>query len=91
MARGLPCIGSTVGGIPELLNPEDLVPPGDVRALAAKIRDVVTDTDRMVRMSIRNLEKAQQYHEDMLRKPRIAFYQYVKEQTKSWHQSRRLA
>ena len=29
MARGLPCIGSTVGGIPELLPAEDLVPPGD--------------------------------------------------------------
>ena len=30
MARGLPCIGSTVGGIPELLPPEDMAPPGDV-------------------------------------------------------------
>ena len=29
MARGLPCIGSRVGGIPELLHPEDMVPPGD--------------------------------------------------------------
>ncbi len=27
MARGLPCIGSTMGGIPELLPAEDMVPP----------------------------------------------------------------
>ena len=47
MARGLPCIGSSVGGIPELLHSEDTVPPGDSQALVAKIRDVVTDPDRM--------------------------------------------
>ena len=29
MARGLPCIGSAVGGIPELLDVSDLVPVGD--------------------------------------------------------------
>ena len=30
MAQGLPCIGSTVGGIPELLQADEMVPPGDV-------------------------------------------------------------
>ena len=33
MACGLPCIGSDVGGVPELLPREALVPPGDVEAL----------------------------------------------------------
>ncbi len=37
MARALPCIGSTTGGIPELLPSEYLVAPGDVGALALKI------------------------------------------------------
>jgi glycosyltransferase involved in cell wall biosynthesis len=36
MARALPCLGSTVGGIPELLSAEDLVPPNDAPALADK-------------------------------------------------------
>ncbi len=36
MARGLPCLASRVGGIPELLPAEALVPPGDRVALAAK-------------------------------------------------------
>ena len=84
MARALPCVGSTVGGIPELLPPEDLVPPGDAGALAHKIRDVLSDPERMARMSARNLEKAREYCEDVLRARRIAFYTYVRERTQAW-------
>ena len=84
MARGLPCIGSMVGGIPELLDPDDLVFPGDASALAAKIREIATDPHRMVRMSVRNFERAQQYHEHVLCKARIGFYRYVRERTEEW-------
>ncbi|MBZ0292000.1 MAG: glycosyltransferase family 4 protein [Anaerolineae bacterium] len=84
MARGLPCIGSTVGGIPELLPPEDMVEPGDVEALAAKIREVLTNPERLAAMSARNLEKARAYHEDQLRARRIAFYTHLKDATASW-------
>jgi glycosyltransferase involved in cell wall biosynthesis len=84
MARGLPCIGSTVGGIPELLSPEDMVPPGDVTALARKIREVVTDPARMARMSARNLDKAKEYREPVLCERWIAFYRYVQERTEAW-------
>jgi glycosyltransferase involved in cell wall biosynthesis len=84
MARSLPCIGSTVGGIPELLQPEDMVPPGDAVALANKIREVVTDRDRMVRMSARNLEKAKDYRDEVLCEQRNEFYRYVREMTEAW-------
>jgi glycosyltransferase involved in cell wall biosynthesis len=84
MARALPCISSTVGGIPELLEAEDLVPPGDVRALAVKIREVVTDPERMARTSARNLETARDFREEVLRKRRVEFYRQVKERTQSW-------
>jgi glycosyltransferase involved in cell wall biosynthesis len=84
MARALPCLGSTAGGIPELLPPEDLVPPGDAAALTAKIREVVTDPARLTRMSTRNLDRAREYDENLLRKQRIAFYQYVRAQTEAW-------
>lgn len=84
MARALPCIGSTVGGIPELLPPEDMVPPGDVAALARKIREVVTDPARIARMSARNLEKAKAYRDEKLRERRVAFYRYVRERTEAW-------
>jgi len=84
MARGLPCIGSTVGGIPELLPREDLVPPDNVAALARKICEVVRAPDRMACMSSRNLEKAKQYQERILRGRRIAFCRHVKESTATW-------
>jgi glycosyltransferase involved in cell wall biosynthesis len=84
MARALPCIGSTVGGIPELLLPEEMVQPGDITALASKIREVVTNPERMARMSARNLEKAKEYTEEVLRERRNAFYRYVREQTELW-------
>ncbi|HEY9770840.1 MAG TPA: glycosyltransferase family 4 protein [Coleofasciculaceae cyanobacterium] len=84
MARGLPCIGSTVGGFPELLALEDMVPPGNVNALAKKIREVVTDPQRMARMSVRNLEKTKSYQEKMLRERRLKFYRHLRETTEAW-------
>ena len=84
MAWGLPCIGSTVGGIPELLPPEDMVPPGDATALARRIREVVTSPERMGRMSARNLEKAAEYREEVLRERWIAFYRHVRKRTEAW-------
>jgi glycosyltransferase involved in cell wall biosynthesis len=84
MARGLPCIGSTAGGIPELLAEEDMVPPGDVEALAHKIAEVVGDPERMTGMSARNLKKARGYHRDILHQRKVAFLRYVKDQTAEW-------
>jgi glycosyltransferase involved in cell wall biosynthesis len=89
MARALPCIGSTVGGIPELLPADALVPPGDSAALAAKIREVVTNPQRLSRMARENLATAHQYREEILREKRVAFYQYVREQTAAWFAGRK--
>jgi glycosyltransferase involved in cell wall biosynthesis len=87
MARALPCIGSTMGGIPELLSPDEMVPPGDVEALAARIAAIVTDPERMARLSAANLEKARDYRDDILKERRIAFYRYLREKTEDWLQS----
>ncbi len=38
MAAGVPVVGTRVGALPDLLEEEDLVPPGDVAALAAAAR-----------------------------------------------------
>lgn len=88
MARGLPCIGSTVGGFPELLPDEDLVPPDDVAALARKIREVLADPARMARMSARNLTKAGEYSPDALTSRREAFYEHIDRQTDAWLKNR---
>jgi glycosyltransferase involved in cell wall biosynthesis len=90
MARALPCIGSTVGGIPELLPAEDLVPVNDVGALARKIHDVLGDRLRMARMSARNLEKAREYRHDVLRYRRLNFYEHVKAETAAWLKGERV-
>jgi glycosyltransferase involved in cell wall biosynthesis len=84
MARALPCIGSTVGGIPELLASEDLVTPGDAAGLAAKIREVLTNLRRLESMSARNLRSAREYHDDILKEKRLDFYRQVKEKTLKW-------
>jgi glycosyltransferase involved in cell wall biosynthesis len=84
MARGLPCLGSTVGGISELLSPEDMVPPADVEALAAKIREMVSDSKRLSQASVRNLGRAQDYREHCIRDRRTIFYKTLRQQTEDW-------
>lgn len=84
MARGLPCIGSTAGGIPELLPPEAMVPPGDAEMLARKIIEVIRSPERMNEMSERNLHKAREYQDEVLAERRNDFYQYIKNETEAW-------
>jgi len=81
MARGLPCIGSAVGGIPELLDADYLVPSEDPESLANKILWLANDPSQMQSASARNLERAHDYSEEILAKRRFAFYQYVRETT----------
>lgn len=85
MARGLPCIGTSVGGIPELLTPEYLVPPNNAAALAAKIREVSSDAERLSRMSEANIRRSSEYGAAELGVRRDAFYQYLKERTQVWN------
>ena len=81
MARGLPCLGSRVGGIPELLGPSELLPPGDPTALASKLLELAADPGRMAALSRDNFEKAGEYHDDVLHERRVAFYQHVHDLT----------
>ena len=84
MARGLPCIGSSVGGIPELLAAGDIVPSNDALALARKIHEVLADPSRLARMSVHNLAKAREYSLDVLTRRREQFYKHVRAQTEAW-------
>ena len=91
MARGVPCIGTTAGGIPELLRAEDMVLPGNARALAGKIREVLSDPDRRQQMLARNLVTAQSYEREVLRQRRISFYQYLRDHTQAWFENKPIA
>lgn len=79
MARGLPCIGSNVGGMPELLDAEDLVSPGNVRALAEKIESVVKSENKLEKMTRRNVQTAKKYKADEINQCRTEFYKKVAE------------
>jgi glycosyltransferase involved in cell wall biosynthesis len=87
MARALPCIGTDVGGIPELLPPEDLVPPGNAAALADRIMEVVGTSGRLAQMSARSLAVARGYHASELHARRLAFYQFFRRAVEQWNRA----
>ncbi len=75
MARGLPAVGSTVGGIPELLPPECLVPPDDPAALADAITRTLADG---AARSAANLRRARDYAADALTPRRTELYRALR-------------
>lgn len=89
MARGLPSIATTVGGIPELLSNENLVPPNDPRMLGMRIVEVLRDPERRAAMSAQNIAKAREYLSPVLRQRRIALYRVMEAKTAGWLKTRR--
>jgi glycosyltransferase involved in cell wall biosynthesis len=84
MARGLPCIASDIGGIPELLDAGELVPPGDAAVLAERICAIRQYPQRLTELSARNLTKAREYVEPVLDRRRREFYGVVRDETRRW-------
>ena len=80
MARGLPCLGSSVGGIPELLPESAMVPPGDATALAALIRKSVAPKVRTLQAA-QNLAAARAYEDCALQGRRREFYEQIARRT----------
>ena len=91
MARGLPCIGTAVGGIPELLGGDEMIPASDEVALAAKISEVVHSPERMDAMARSNLAKARSYSEGILAKRRQHFYEYLQSYIRDWESTTKAA
>ncbi|MEU1688744.1 glycosyltransferase [Micromonospora sp. NPDC005707] len=81
MARALPAVGSTAGGIPELLAPEHLVAPNDPAALAAAVTGVLTDPEALAAASARNLARAHDFSAETLDARRVQYYRAVAEVT----------
>jgi glycosyltransferase involved in cell wall biosynthesis len=84
MARALPCVASAVGGIPELLAPEDLVMPGDAQGLSRKIVEVVSNPARMETMSATNLIRARDYSTEVIDAKRHTFLSHLHRATQNW-------
>ena len=78
MARGCPCIASAVGGIPELLAPEALVPPANEHELAGRIQRFAEDGELLARMIEHNVEVAHSYRPEVLSETRHRFLNEVR-------------
>ena len=74
MSRGAACIGSTCGGIPELLPPDRVHRPGDIRGLADRIRHLATDPAAIADASESDRETARRFDPGKLRAKRSAFF-----------------
>jgi glycosyltransferase involved in cell wall biosynthesis len=84
MARGLPCVATRVGGIPEVLPPEALVRAGDPLELADRLVFLATRPDILYAWGQRNHEKALEFREDILQVSRERFYRAVREANENW-------
>ena len=80
MAHGLPCIGTRVGGIPELLEDTVLIDKDEPLQLAGKIEKMIKDHDFADRQAQRNLMTARYFKEERLKQLRAGFFEYIKKQ-----------
>lgn len=78
MSLGLPCIGSRVGGIPELLDDIAIVNKLSPTNVVKKIVEFANDKDLLNKQSKRNFIEAKSYNEIILNKKRIEFYEFIK-------------
>lgn len=77
MAQGLPCIGSRVGGIPELLPLECLVEKENVEDLAGKILKMFSNPQFANEQAARNLDYSMKFRESNLNELRNNFFKYI--------------
>ncbi|MBJ2152692.1 glycosyltransferase [Paracoccus sp. IB05] len=67
ISRGCLCLGSTAGGIPELLAAERLHKPGDVKQLLASLQSLLSlSIEEQIAESRANIMKSKDYHSDRL-------------------------
>jgi glycosyltransferase involved in cell wall biosynthesis len=78
-ARGLPCIATSVGGVPELLSPSECVAPASSPQIAAALMTLLDDPHRLTRLSQENLQRARRFASPILQQRRECFYRQVLE------------
>ncbi|MCM3885780.1 glycosyltransferase family 4 protein, partial [Frankia sp. R82] len=77
LARGVPTLGTAVGGTVELLAHQDLVPPEDPLRLAIRMSEVLTSPALLAQMSARNRAAAEEYRGDRVDEQASAFYRAI--------------
>ena len=79
MSRACPCIGTCVGGIPEILDKEVIINENDYIKLAKLIEDLITDKTKMEQFARENFERVECYQECELDKIRNKYYKKILE------------
>lgn len=82
MGYAVPCIGSRVAGIPELLDSDMLFEKKKYKQLAKLLQNI--SVEKLKKMSERNFYKAQEYDAEVLNARRSEFYKmFLKESAKN--------
>lgn len=66
MSRGCPAVGSSVGGIPELIDSKYLHEPKNYKKLANDILELMGNSERMKSTATRNFQKSKKYSKTVL-------------------------
>jgi glycosyltransferase involved in cell wall biosynthesis len=80
MARGLPAIGSDAGGISELLEDDQLFPPGDFVRLGHMLYELQQSPGRLTEYSRRSSTIAREFTEDILSQRRRRLLRVLKDE-----------
>lgn len=89
MSRGLPAVGTAVGGVPDVLDADDMARPNDAAALAARIRAYMGQRARLAAASLRAFERAMRWHPDVMEAEKQAFWRTLRDRTDTWRSARR--
>ncbi|WP_430534853.1 glycosyltransferase [Listeria rocourtiae] len=79
LSRGCSCLGSNVGGIPELLEPEQLHESGDVATFANQIKVLAISKEKQLQYAERGIERARTFQSEILQNKRQEFFHRFKE------------
>ncbi|CAI1564060.1 glycosyltransferase [Serratia proteamaculans] len=74
MARGLPCLSTPIGGVPEIVDENELFKLDDFTELATKIMKLIENPERCISLSEENLYKSKLYEETELENRRNKLY-----------------
>jgi glycosyltransferase involved in cell wall biosynthesis len=77
MSQGCPALGSTIGGIPDVLEPGLLHKPGDYKRLAGQIKMFYDDRDYLLQQARLSLERVAPFAERTLTEKRSKFFRQI--------------
>lgn len=87
MARGLPCVSTNIGGIPELISENALVNINDHKVLAKKIYEVISNPVLANELANQNFLKSKEFEYSFLKSKRDNFFQEVKKLTNNYYKN----